>query len=407
MPQLQSTESPTSIEPASIPKGVWALGFVSLLMDTSSEMIHSLLPVFLTSVLGVSALSVGIIEGIAEATAAITKVFSGAISDWAGKRKPLVLFGYGLAALTKPVFALAPTVGWVVAARFADRLGKGIRGAPRDALVADLTPPHLMGAAFGLRQSLDTVGAFAGPLIAILVMGLTSDDYRLVFWIATVPALLAVLLIVLGIREPTVHMAAVKARLSWAEVKRFPAAYWAVVAIAMLMTLARFSEAFLLLRAQSVGLHAALVPLVFVVMNVVYATSSYPVGRLSDRLGRHGLLLGGFAVLIVADMVLAQARDISQVMAGVALWGLHMGMTQGLLAALVADTAPPELRGTAFGVFNLASSIALLLANVIAGWLWTDIGQSATFLAGAAFTSVALVALLFRRMTLWSGKKDQ
>jgi len=379
----------------SIPKGVWALGFVSLLMDTSSEMIHSLLPVFLTSVLGVSALSVGIIEGIAEATAAITKVFSGAISDWSGKRKPLVLFGYGLAALTKPVFALAPTVGWVVAARFADRLGKGMRGAPRDALVADLTPPHLMGAAFGLRQSLDTVGAFAGPIIAILVMGLTSDDYRLVFWIATIPALLAVLLIVVGIREPTIHKAKGKTRLSWAEVKRFPLAYWAVVAIAMLMTLARFSEGFLLLRAQSVGMEATWVPLVFVAMNIVYAGSSYPVGLLSDKLGRSGLLLGGFAVLIIADLVLAQASDIAQVMVGVALWGLHMGMTQGLLATLVADTAPDTLRGTAFGVFNLASGIALLLASVIAGWLWTSIGPSATFLAGAGFTSIAIVALKF------------
>ncbi len=382
---------------SAIPKGVWALGFVSLLMDTSSEMIHSLLPVFLTSVLGVSALSVGIIEGIAEATAAITKVFSGAISDWVGKRKPLVLFGYGLAALTKPVFALAPTVGWVITARFADRLGKGMRGAPRDALVADLTPPPLMGAAFGLRQSLDTVGAFAGPLIAILVMALASDDYRLVFWLATVPALLAVLLIVFGIHEPTIHKEGRASHLSWAEVKRFPLAFWAVVAIAMLMTLARFSEGFLLLRAQSVGLQAALVPLVFVVMNIVYAGSSYPIGHLSDKLGRRGLLLAGFGVLILADGVLAGASDIGQVMAGVALWGLHMGMTQGLLAALVADTAPAAVRGTAFGVFNLASGLALLLASVIAGWLWTAIGPAATFEAGAAFTAVALLALLFWR----------
>lgn len=376
-----------------IPKGVWALGFVSLLMDTSSEMIHSLLPVFLTSVLGVSALSVGIIEGIAEATAAITKVFSGAISDWVGKRKPLVLFGYGLAALTKPVFAIAPTVGWVVAARFADRVGKGIRGAPRDALVADLTPQPLMGAAFGLRQSLDTVGAFAGPLAAILVMALTMDDYRLVFWLATIPAVLAVALIVVGIREPETHKQSRSSRLSWADVKRFPTAYWVVVGIAMLMTLARFSEGFLLLRAQSVGLEAAWVPMVFVVMNIIYAGSSYPVGLLSDRLGRRGLLLGGFAVLIVADLVLAQAGTVWHVMAGVALWGLHMGMTQGLLATLVADTAPDNLRGTAFGVFNLASGGALLLASVIAGGLWTWIGPAATFLAGAAFTSVAVIPL--------------
>lgn len=375
-----------------IPQGVWALGLVSLLMDTSSEMIHSLLPLFLTSVLGVSALSVGIIEGIAEATAAITKVFSGAISDWAGRRKPLVLFGYGLAALTKPVFALAPSVGWVMAARFADRLGKGIRGAPRDALVADITPAHLRGASFGLRQSLDTIGAFAGPLLAVAIMAVSDDGYRLAFWLATVPAVLAVLVIVFGVREPVVHQAGGR-RLSWADVKAFPGAYWAIVGIAMVMTLARFSEGFLLLRAQSVGLEAALVPLVFVAMNVVYAGSSYPVGRLSDHLGRRGLLLGGFAVLVAADLVLAAAGTVWQVMAGVALWGLHMGMTQGLLATLVADTAPAPLRGTAYGVFNLALGLALLLASVIAGGLWTVVGPAATFLAGAAFTFTAVVAL--------------
>ncbi len=379
---------------SAIPKGVWALGLVSLLMDTSSEMIHSLLPVFLTSVLGVSALEVGVIEGIAEATAAITKVFSGTISDRIGRRKPLLLFGYGLAALTKPVFALAPTVGWVIGARFADRLGKGVRGAPRDALVADMTPPPLRGAAFGLRQSLDTVGAFAGPLIAVLVMALTGDAYRLVFWLATAPALLAVLLILVGIREPAAHKVTRAANLSWGDVKRFPAGYWSVVGIATLMTLARFSEGFLLLRAQSVGLGAAWVPMVFVAMNVVYAVSSYPIGHLSDRLGRRGLLLGGFAVLILADIVLAQAATIWAVMAGVALWGLHMGMTQGLLSTLVADSAPQELRGTAFGVFNLVSGIALLLASVIAGELWTSIGPAATFEAGAAFTVAALLALL-------------
>lgn len=398
----QDTSSTEAAEVASsnltaLPKGVWALGFVSLLMDTSSEMIHSLLPVFLTSVLGVSALSVGVIEGIAEATAAITKVFSGAISDWAGKRKPLVLFGYGLAALTKPIFAMAPTIGWVVTARFADRLGKGIRGAPRDALVADMSPSHLMGAAFGLRQSLDTVGAFAGPLVAILVMGLSSDNYRLVFWIATIPALLAVLLILLGVQEPTIHKADSTRPLSWAEIKRFPATYWAVVGIAMLMTLARFSEGFLLLRAQSVGLEASLVPLVFVAMNVVYAGSSYQIGQLSDRLGRRGLLLGGFVMLIVADLVLAGASTIWQVIVGVALWGLHMGMTQGLLATLVAETAPTALRGTAFGVFNLVSGVALLFASVIAGGLWTTLGPASTFEAGAAFTAIALLAFLFWR----------
>ncbi len=381
-----------------IPSGVWALGFVSLLMDSSSEMIHSLLPVFLTSVLGVGALWVGIIEGIAEATASITRIFSGALSDRVGRRKPLVLAGYGLAALTKPVFALATSVGWVVTARFVDRLGKGIRGAPRDALVADLTPPNVRGAAFGLRQSLDTVGAVAGPLIAMLLMWISSDDYRLVFWVATVPAVLAVALIVSGVREPAHGASGAHERsIAWRDVRQFPPAFWSVVAIAMLMTLARFSEAFLLLRAQSVGLQPALVPLVLMAMNVVYALSAYPVGHWSDRIGRRGLLLGGFAVLIVADGVLAVAGSIGWVMVGVAFWGLHMGMTQGLLAALVADTAPAALRGTAFGVFNLVSGIALLLASVTAGWLWSTAGPTATFSAGATFTTVALLVLLLRQ----------
>lgn len=381
----------------SIPRGVWVLGFVSLLMDTSSEMIHSLLPVFLTTTLGVSALSVGIIEGVAEATAAIGKVFSGAISDWAGRRKPLLLFGYGLAALTKPVFALAPSIGWVLGARFADRLGKGIRGAPRDALVADVTPQPKLGAAFGLRQALDTVGAFAGPLIAILVMTLTSGAFRVVFLLASIPAFLAVMLIIGAVREPSEHKVAVSARLAWKDIKRFSRSYWVVVAIAMVMTLARFSEGFLLLRAQSVGMQASQVPLVFVVMNFVYAASSYPVGHLSDRMGRRGLLLLGFAVLIVADIVLAGSHAIWQVMEGVALWGLHMGMTQGLLSTLVADTAPDTLRASAFGIFNLTSGVALLLASVIAGDLWAKIGPSATFEAGAAFACFAAIALLFWR----------
>jgi len=245
-----------------------------------------------------------------------------------------------------------------------------------------------------LRQSLDTVGAFAGPLLAIALMMLFAGDFRLVFWLATVPAALAVLVILIAVREPsdTPGKARPK-RLSWSDARCFPTAYWSVVAIAGLMTLARFSEAFLLLRAQTVGLEAVLVPAVFIVMNVVYAGSSYPVGRLSDRLGRRGLLLAGFAVLIVADLVLAAAGTLWQVMAGVALWGLHMGMTQGLLAALVADTAPAALRGTAYGVFNLISGIALLAASVIAGALWTVLGPAATFLAGALFTAAALLAL--------------
>ena len=377
-----------------IPRGIWVLGFVSLLMDVSSEMIHCLLPLYLVSGMGVTALTVGIVEGIAESTAAIVKVFSGVVSDRMGKRKPLVLFGYGLAALTKPVFALAPSVGWLVAARFADRFGKGIRGAPRDALIADIAPPELVGASFGLRQSLDTVGAFSGPLLAMALMAASGDNYRLVFLAATLPALLTVLLIAVGVKEPETHRAQSAKPIHWRDLKLFPKRYWGIVGIAVTMTMARFSEGFLLLLGQSVGLDAAVAPAVLVAMNVVYAASSYPVGVLSDRLGRTGLLFWGFAVLILADLCLANADSTLWVLLGVALWGLHMGMTQGLLAALVADTAPAPLRGTAFGVFNLCTGIALLAASVVAGAVWTVFGPAYTFLAGAGFTLLSLAAFM-------------
>jgi MFS family permease len=379
-----------------IPAGVWALGFVSMLMDVSSEMIHALLPIYLVTVLGTSALTVGVIEGIAEATASIIKVFSGALSDWMGRRKLLAVIGYGLAAFTKPIFPLASTIGWLVAARFIDRVGKGIRGAPRDALVADLAPAHLRGASFGLRQSLDTIGAFIGPLLAIALMWLTADNFTAVFWVAVIPAFISLALIMFAVREPRrpPELRKVSAPLSKAELGRLGTAYWWVVIIATVFTLARFSEAFLILRAQSVGLPLALVPAVLVVMNILYAVAAYPAGILSDRIDRVTILIGGFLLLVAADAVLAFTSSITGVMIGVALWGLHMGFTQGLLAALIADAAPPELRGTAFGVFNLLTGIALLAASVIAGALWDAIGPQGTFLAGAAFTLLALAGLL-------------
>jgi MFS family permease len=379
-----------------IPAGVWALGFVSMLMDVSSEMIHALFPIYLVTVLGTSALTVGVIEGIAEATASIIKVFSGALSDWMGRRKLLAVIGYGLAAFTKPIFPLASTIGWLVAARFIDRVGKGIRGAPRDALVADLAPAHLRGASFGLRQSLDTIGAFIGPLLAIALMWLTADNFTAVFWVAVIPAFISLALIMFAVREPRrpPELRKVSAPLSKAELGRLGTAYWWVVIIATVFTLARFSEAFLILRAQSVGLPLALVPAVLVVMNILYAVAAYPAGILSDRIDRVTILIGGFLLLVAADAVLAFTSSITGVMIGVALWGLHMGFTQGLLAALIADAAPPELRGTAFGVFNLLTGIALLAASVIAGALWDAIGPQGTFLAGAAFTLLALAGLL-------------
>jgi MFS family permease len=389
-----------------IPTGVWALGFVSLMMDLSSEMIHALLPLYMVTVLGASALAVGAIEGIAEATASIVKVFSGVLSDWLGRRKLLVVLGYGLAMCVRPVFPLASSIAWLIAARFVDRVGKGIRGAPRDALVADLSPPELRGASFGLRQSLDTVGAFLAPLVAIGLMLLSADNFTLVFWIAVVPAVASVAILVIAVREPERPAGLAPARwpLTRAGLAQLGPAFWVVVGIAAVFTLARFSEAFLLLRAHELGVPLAFVPVVLVVMNVVYALAAWPAGEWSDRIGRFGILAAGFAMLIAADLVLAFSAGFVGLGIGVALWGLHMGLTQGLLASLIADTAPAELRGTAFGLFNLVSGLAMLAASIVAGALWDVIGPRATFLAGAAFTALALLALplagrLIRRET--------
>lgn len=388
---------------ARLPRSIWALGFVSMFMDISSEMIHGLLPMFLVSVLGASTEMVGVIEGIGEATASISKLFSGWISDRLGKRKMLTILGYGLGALSKPLFALALTPYWVLAARFSDRVGKGIRGAPRDALVGDLAPSELRGAAYGLRQSLDTVGAFSGPLLAMALMALLRDDFRLVFWLAVMPGLAAVAILVLAVREPVQvrRTSTTKSLIRWSELGRLGRAFWVIVAVGSVLTLARFSEAFLLLRAGDVGLSATLVPLVLVVMNVVYAVTAYPMGVLSDRVDRRLMLGVGFGVLMVADVVLAVTHEIWIVMLGVGLWGLHMGMTQGLLATMVADAAPSELRATAFGLFNFASGIALLLASLVAGFLWEQIGPSATFIAGAVFTAVGLLgSAMFKKSSM-------
>jgi len=382
-----------------IPPTVWALGFVSLLMDTSSEIIHALLPVYLVNVLGATMVTVGLVEGVAEATASITKIFSGAVSDWLGTRKWLAVMGYGLAAFSKPIFPLASSVGWVVVARFIDRIGKGIRGAPRDALIADVTPERLRGASFGLRQSLDTAGAFIGPALAVGLMWLSGDDFRSVFWVAVIPAFLCVALLLVAVDEPERATALRKVRspLGREELKRLGVAYWFVVGVTVVFSLARFSEAFLILRAQAVGLPVALVPLVLVLMYVVYSLAAYPAGALSDRINRLRILGTGFAVLAAADLVLAFTDGLSGVAIGVALWGLHMGLTQGLLATLVADTAPAELRGTAFGMFNLLGGLSLLGASVLAGALWERIGPQGTFLAGAALTGLALLALASAR----------
>ncbi|MGG4774884.1 MFS transporter [Paenalcaligenes sp. Me52] len=381
-----------------VPGGVWALGFVSMLMDISSEMIHALLPIYMVTVLGTSALSVGFIEGIAEAVASITKVFSGAVSDRLGKRKILAVCGYGLGALTKPVFPLAGTLGWLVGARFVDRIGKGIRGAPRDALVADITPAELRGAAFGLRQTLDTIGAFLGPLLAIGLMWLTADSFQSVFWIAVIPAFLAVFVLIVYVKDPAPGSLKKdpKKVLKWRDLVKLGSDYWWVAGVGGVFALARFSEAFLILRAEAVGIEIMWTPIVLVLMSLAFSVSAYPAGALSDRINRISVLGIGLTLLIAADVVIALVPGLTGLLVGVVLWGLHMGFTQGLFAALIADCAPTELRGTAFGMFNLLTGIALFIASVVAGLLWDVVGFQGTFLVGAGFavlTAVGLVAL--------------
>lgn len=386
-----------------IPRSVWMLGLVSLFMDVSSEMIHSLLPVFLVAELGASALSLGVIEGIAEATALITKVFSGFLSDRLGKRKALAVMGYSIGTLTKPLFAMAGGIGLVLTARFLDRIGKGIRGAPRDALIADITTPEQRGSAFGLRQSMDTAGAFIGPVFASVLMLATADSFRTVFWIAVLPGILAVSLLAMGVEEPRgIKGNGKKSPIQLADMGLFGSDYWFVVAFGSIFTLARFSEAFILLRAQGVGVQASLVPFFLVLMNIVYTLCAYPVGVLSDRLGRMSLLSAGCLVLVASDAAFAFASGYILVAVGAVLWGLHMGLTQGIFSALVADTSPEHIRGSAFGIFSLATGIAMLIASVLAGWLWDVLGPPATFWTGAVFALAGYAGLLMKRR-LWAG----
>ena len=381
---------------SALPAGIWALGLVSMFMDTSSELIHSLLPVFMATILGASMTTVGLIEGVAEAAAAFTKVFSGAIGDYLGKRKLLAGVGYGLAAATKPIFPMATTIDWVFAARFIDRIGKGIRGAPRDALLAEIAPQDLRGAAYGLRQSLDSVGAFLGPLAAVAFMVWFTNDIRTVLWVAVVPGAIAVALLVFGVQEPERAKTGSGRQkpLTFGDFTRLSRRYWFVVFLGLAFTLARFSEAFLVLRAHDVGLGLSYVPLVLIVMNVVYAGTAYPAGVAADKFSQKTLLVIGISLLVAADIVLAAAREPWPAFIGTAFWGMHMGFTQGLFAKLVAENAPAEIRGTAFGIFNLVSGGAILFASLVAGFLWSAFGAPATFLTGAAFAILAMLGLL-------------
>jgi len=392
----------------SIPRGVWALGFVSMFMDVSSEVIHSLLPIFLLSVLQTSVTAIGFLEGIAEGAVLVTKMFSGTLSDWLGKRKGLALLGYGMAAVTKPLFAIAGSYAMVFAARLLDRVGKGIRGAPRDAMIADLVPQELRGASYGLRQTLDTVGALTGPLLATVLMLATGGNFRLVFWVAVVPAIVSVAILAQFVDEP-LQTAPGKEHVAmrWSQLGEFSAAFWSILVVGSIFTLARFSEAFLVLRASDVGIAEVYLPMTMAAMYTTYTVFAYPAGWLSDRLDRHVVVAIGAAVLMSADLVLARISGVVGLFAGIGLWGLHMGLTQGVFAALVADASPAHLRGTAFGLFNLAGGIALLVASLVAGRVWDNVGPAATFYVGAAFAAVALIGLLLQRPSNFDTKSQR
>jgi MFS family permease len=367
-------------------------------MDISSESIQGVLPIYLITSLGASASTLGLFEGITEAIALVVKVFSGSLSDWMKRRKPLVVLGYSMGAISKPLFALASTVSMFFFIRIFDRIGKGIRGAPRDALMADIVPENLRGQAFGLRQSLDTIGAFVGPILAILVLSLSNNNFSLLFWIAAIPGILAVSVLVLGVNEiERSSNEKTKGQISFSDIKRFKNDYWLVVLLGCIFQLSRFSEAFLVLKGKEIGLPIESTPFVFIVMNIVYALTAYPVGHLSDRMGRSFFLIMGFFVLILAHLILATTSNIYITFLGIGLWGLHMGFSQGVLSAMIADTCPPEFKGTAFGVFNLFSAFALLLASSLAGILWDSFGGEVTFLSGAAFAAVSLVLFIFTK----------
>lgn len=382
-----------------VPRTVWALGLVSLFMDISSETVHALLPLFLTTTLGASVAMVGVIDGIAEATASIGKVVSGYISDRMKRRKPLILLGYGLGAASKPLFALAFSPAFLLGARFIDRIGKGMRGAPRDALIADLTSPAARGRAFGLRQALDTAGAFIGPLAAIGLMALFADNMRAVFWVAAFPGLVSVLLVIVAIRDRQHSDTPAPARdaLRISDLRGLHRDFWSVTGIGVLFTMARFSEAFLILKADASGLPLMLSPLVLVAMNIVYSLGAYPAGVLADACGPRQPLLAGLACLVGADVLLALGSGLIATFSGIALWGIHLALTQGLMSQLVATRAPEALRASAFGLFNLATGLTMLAASALAGLLWDVVDPSATFAAGGAFAIAAALLVAARQ----------
>jgi MFS family permease len=376
-----------------LPRNVWVLGFVSLFMDLSSEIYHALLPAFITLVLGLPATALGAIDGIAEATANFAKLFSGRLSDRSLRRKPWIMAGYGLGALSKPLFALATNAPAVLAARFTDRIGKGIRGSPRDAMVADETPAEIRGRAFGLRQALDTVGALLAPLVAVGLMILLASNIRAVFWIAIIPAAISFLLAWLVLTEPERHLAPIKKSPFFAGFKQLDKETKRLLQVGFLFSLARFSEAFLILKGIDIGLSEAMSPLTLAIFNLAYVALAFPAGSLSDRMSPRSILIAGMGVLIAGNLVLAETNSFAGVVVGTALWGAHMALTQGIFSRMIADSAPEELRATSFGAFWFTSGVATLLASLGAGWLWDREGPSATFITSAAIAAVALAML--------------
>jgi MFS family permease len=376
-----------------LPRNVWILGFVSLLMDLSSEVYHALLPAFITATLALPVVALGAIDGIAEATASFAKLASGRLSDRSGRRKPWVLLGYGLAALSKPLFPIAQGAFEIMGARFADRVGKGVRGAPRDAIIADETPAEMRGRAFGLRQALDTIGALIAPLAAVGLMILFMDDIRTVFWIAAIPAALSFLLALVAVKEPVTRWTTTKAQPFFRGFRDLDKPTRRLLAVAFLFALARFSESFLILRAIDVGVSATLSPLALVAFNLGFLALAYPAGSLSDRMSPRTILMAGMGVLIVGNLILAQDFGLTGLIVGILLWGAHMALTQGIFARMIADVAPDHLRATSFGAFHFVSGIGTLLASVAAGFIWDRGGAAMTFLAGASAAGVALVML--------------
>ena len=390
---------PNAPVPRRLPRQVAILGVISLLTAMSSAMVYGLLPVFLVKVLGASTASVGVIEGIAEAMMSLARIFSGRASDWMGRRKPLVLLGYAVSAVNKVMFPLAGTVSIVFAARVIDRIGKGLRDAPRDAFMTDVTPAKVRGSGFGLRLAFYTTGFVIGPLAAMEVMQLSGDNFRLVFWLAVIPAVLAIIILIFGITEhASTKFVPRPLLLRRSEFALFTGAFWWAIAVASLLSLARFSYAFLILKAYGIGVDAAYVPIVLVLMHLVYAAAAYPFGVLADHMDRRLQLGIGAAILIAADMVLATANVGWMAAIGAGLWGLQMAATQGLLSASVADAAPEELRGTAFGIYDMSVGLATFVASAAAGALWMVGGSPLAFGFSGLIAAAAILLLLFQWM---------